>query len=321
MDPAKAVGSVGMNCAVSECEPSASTDITEADPETSGWVVPTWVAPSKNFTVPAAALGVTVAFNVSVAPCAAGDVGVTPSTVVVGVPTGAFTVYGTAVDVDPAKAVGSVGMNCAVSECAPSASTDVTCAIPETTGWVVPTWVAPSKNFTVPAAALGVTVAFNVSVAPCAAGDAGVTPSTVVVVTGPAGFTVYGTAVDVDPANAVGSVGMNCAVSECAPSASTDVTCAIPETTGWVVPTWVAPSKNFTVPAAAVGVTEAFNVSVAPCAAGDTGVTPSTVVVEVATAGKICCQVPAVVLTRRSLSQYFGVVDTPPGPVAKIRSW
>ena len=83
MDPANAVGSVGMNCAVSECDPSASTDITEADPETSGWVVPTWVVPSKNVTVPTAAVGVTVAVSVSVAPCAAGDVGVTPSTVVV----------------------------------------------------------------------------------------------------------------------------------------------------------------------------------------------------------------------------------------------
>ena len=96
---------------------------------------------------------------------------------------------------------------------------------------MVPTCVAPSKNFTVPAAVLGVTVAVNVSVVPCAAGDAGVTPSTAVVVTGPAGFTVYGTAVDVDPLNAVGSVGVNCAVNECDPSASTDVTCAIPDTT------------------------------------------------------------------------------------------
>ena len=76
-------------------------------------------------------------------------------------------------------------MNCAVNECDPSASTDITCADPETSGWVAPTCVAPSKNSTVPTAALGVTVAVNVSVVPCAAGDDGVTPNTVVVVNGP----------------------------------------------------------------------------------------------------------------------------------------
>ena len=52
-----------------------------------------------------------------------------------------------------------------------------------------------------------------------------------------------------------------------------------------MVPTCVAPSKNFTVPAAVLSVTVAVNVSVVPGAAGDAGVTPSTVVVEAATAG------------------------------------
>ena len=88
----KAVASVGVKTAVSECEPSASTVMTDADPATTGCVEPTCVAPSMNATVPAAPDGVTVAVSVSVAPDEAGDVGLTPRSVVVETGTGAVTV-------------------------------------------------------------------------------------------------------------------------------------------------------------------------------------------------------------------------------------
>jgi hypothetical protein len=231
VDPLNAVVSVGVNTAVSECEPSASTELTEADPAATVWVVPTWVAPSMNATVPAAPDGVTVAVSVSDVPDAAGDAGVTASAVVVDVGPAGVTVYGTAVDVDAVKAVGSVGVNTAVSECEPSASTELTDAVPPDTVWVEPTCVAPSMNATVPAAPDGATVAVSVSVAPDEAGEAGVTPSVVVVVVAAAVFTVYGTAVEVDVVNAVESVGVKTAVSECEPSASTAVTDAVPAET------------------------------------------------------------------------------------------
>ncbi len=76
-----------------------------------------------------------------------------------------------------------VGVNAAVSECVPTASVDVVvCATPPETVTAAPIWVAPSKNFTVPAAADGVIVAFNVTTEPDVTGPAGVTSRAVVVV-------------------------------------------------------------------------------------------------------------------------------------------
>jgi hypothetical protein len=156
-------------------------------------------------------------------PALTGPAGMTPSVVVVGSADAVFTVYGTVDEVDAVNAVESVGVNVALSECEPSASTVLTDAVPEATVWVVPIWVVPSKNWTVPAAPGGARVAVRVSVAPWAAGLVGDTASVVVVVTGPAALMVNGTAGDVEPANAVESVGMNCAVSECDPTVSADV--------------------------------------------------------------------------------------------------
>ena len=185
----------------------------------------------------------TVAVSVSVVPDAAGDAGVTPNEVDVGVAAAEFTVYDTVLEVDAVNAVASVGVKTAVSECDPSASTALTAAEPDATVWVEPTWVAPSMNFTVPAAPDGVTVAVSVSVVPCAAGDVGVTPNDVVV--GTAGdVIVNGTAVEVEPANAVGSVGWNVAVRLCDPAASDGVVIdAVPAET-FADPSAVAPSLN-----------------------------------------------------------------------------
>src|SRR5579871_5520678 len=103
---------------------------------------------------------------VTAVPALTGLAGVTASVVVVGVAVAAFTVYGTVDDVDAVNAVESVGVNVALNECEPSASTVLTDAVPEATVWVVPTWVVPSKNWTVPAAPDGDRVAVRVSVAP-----------------------------------------------------------------------------------------------------------------------------------------------------------
>ena len=77
-----------------------------------------------------------------------------------------MTVYDTAADVDDANAFASAGVNTAISECAPSASTTSTDAEPADTVCVVPICVDPSKKPTVPAASAGVTVAVSVSVDP-----------------------------------------------------------------------------------------------------------------------------------------------------------
>jgi hypothetical protein len=80
-----------VNTAVKECPPTASAVVdTEAAPDTevTFCVVPTWVAPSMNLTVPAA-FGVTSAFRVTFVPTTCGDDGVADSAVEVGVATGA----------------------------------------------------------------------------------------------------------------------------------------------------------------------------------------------------------------------------------------
>jgi hypothetical protein len=64
-------------------------------------------------------------------------------------------------------------------------------------------------------------------------------------------------------------VGVNTAVNWCDPTVNVMVVCdALPLLTATAVPTLVAPSRNCTVPAAAVGVTAAFSVTVLPTTAG-----------------------------------------------------
>ena len=282
-----AVASVGVKTAVSECEPSASTAMTDADPAATGWVDPTWVAPSMSVTVPAAPDGVTVAVSVSVDPCATGDAGATFRAVVVDVAPAGETVYATALDVDAVNAVASVGVKTAVRECEPSASTVVTEADPVDRTCVAPTCVAPSMNFTVPAAPDGVTVAVSVSVDPWAAGDAGSTFRAVVVEVGPAGFTVNDSALEVDAVKFAGLVGVNAAVIECVPTVSVVVagSAAMPPLTATGEPRLVAPSLNWTEPTTDAGVTVAVNVTEVPDTTGLTGSADTAVVV--VTAGDV----------------------------------
>ena len=69
--------------AVYGCVPSAgAVATTEAEPDTTFCVAPTWVAPSKNLTVPVALAGVMVAVSVASPKAIVGEVGVTASAVV-----------------------------------------------------------------------------------------------------------------------------------------------------------------------------------------------------------------------------------------------
>jgi hypothetical protein len=140
------------------------------------------VLPSKNFTVPAAVLGVTVALRVTTVPEATGLAGVTSRAVVV-VVAGEVTVKLDVLDVDWVYAVASVGVNFAESECTPPVIAEVVSdAVPPDTATALPKAEAPSKNWTDPAAAEGVNVALSVTDVPSATGLAGVTLSAVVVV-------------------------------------------------------------------------------------------------------------------------------------------
>jgi len=171
--------------AVSECVPTASvvTGLAATPPETAtgpGMAV----APSKNCTLPTALLGVTVEVRVTVEPAITGLAGVAARAVVVTVAGTEVTVYATAVDVDPVKFAAVVGMNLAVNACVATVSALVVRdAVPAETAAAAPRFVAPSRNWTVPTAELGVTVAVSVVEVPRTTGLAGVTTSAVVVVT------------------------------------------------------------------------------------------------------------------------------------------
>ena len=137
-------------------------------------------------------------------------------------------------------------------------------------------------NWTLPVAELGATVAVSVTDVPATTGPVGVTASAVVVVPGGGLSTSSDTALDVDPVNAVGSVGVNVAVSECAPTVSVLTAFdAIPAATGTAPGMAVAPSKNVTEPAAE-GDTVAFSVTLVPAVTGPAGVAVRAVVVGVA---------------------------------------
>lgn len=128
--------------------------------------------------------------------------------------------------------------------------------------------VVPSLNCTVPAAAAGEIIAVIVMGVSSTTTDSGVVASAVLVTVAPAITNV--TAGDVDALYSVAVVGVNTAVSWRDPTANVVVVCvAVPLVRATAVPMLVAPSRNCTVPAAAVGVTVAVNVTVLPCTAGE----------------------------------------------------
>src|SRR5262249_5555038 len=151
-------------------------------------------------------------------------------------------------EVDPMNDDPGVGKNPAVSECVPMASVVISVAVPLDTGTGLPMLAVPSMNCTEPVAVDGITVAVNVSTVPATVGGAGVTVSAVLVNTG-GGLITYVTTFDVDGSKAVGSVGMNIAVSECVPSDNWVKVVTVPsDATGSGVPMSSAPSLNRTEP-------------------------------------------------------------------------
>lgn len=132
-----------------------------------------------------------------------------------------------------------------------------------------------------PATVAGVIVAVSVTGLPCAAGEAGDVVSEVLVATGPAGaVTTKAIGDDVDGLKAIGSAGVNAAVSWCGPAIKDEMDPeAMPLLTVTRLPRLVAPSLNCTVPVAVAGVIVAVSVTGAPCATGETGDVASTVVV------------------------------------------
>ena len=194
-----------------------------------------------------------------------------------------FTTSTVAAEVDVAKLAAFVGTNFAVSECDPIVSVVVAkVAVPAATG-VVPRTLVPSRNWMDPAAAVGVTPAVSSTDAPWITGPAGVTASVVTVATG-GGLTTSVLAAEVDGRYAA-VPGVNVADRECEPTASAEVVSVADPAATVAVPSEVTPSKNCTVPVAAVGAIVAFRATDVPETTGPAGVTVSVVVVAPGGAG------------------------------------
>ncbi len=73
------------------------------------------------------------------------------------------TVSDTGADVDGMKAVGSVGLNTAVSECGPGGSVLMNSVKPPDTDTALPSGVVPSSNWIVPVASEGATFARKIT--------------------------------------------------------------------------------------------------------------------------------------------------------------
>jgi hypothetical protein len=85
VDGRSAIASVGVNTAVSRCDPAASIAVVcDALPLLTGTGAPTFVAPSLNCTVPVAVGWDTVALNVTALPWATDEAGDTVNSVLLG---------------------------------------------------------------------------------------------------------------------------------------------------------------------------------------------------------------------------------------------
>ena len=85
VDERKAAGLLGVNTAISRCDPAASVGVLpEATPLETVTGPPRLVVPSLNCTMPTAAAGVIVAVNVTRVPWTTGGAGDVVSTVAVG---------------------------------------------------------------------------------------------------------------------------------------------------------------------------------------------------------------------------------------------
>jgi hypothetical protein len=159
-------------------------------------------------------------------------------------------------------------------------------ADPLATVTALPRAVVPSMNCTEPAADEGETAAVNVTDVPAVVGLVGLAVTVVVVAVGPepvAASTSKLRARDVEPLNAVRSVGVKTALIECVPVGRfVVVNVADPLATATALPSAVVPSMNCTEPAAVEGATVAVRATDAPTVTGPPGFAAIAVVVAVA---------------------------------------
>lgn len=228
VDGPKTAGLVGVNTAVSECDPTPNAVVVpDAVPLVTLTGLPRLAVPSLNCTVPTAVAGLTATVSVTWVPERTGEAGAVASAALVAVPPLAEPVITkiTGGEVDGLKTVGVAGVNTAVSERDPAANVDVDPdAAPLLTATGLPRLAVPSMNCTTPTAVAGVIVAVSVTGVPGAAEEAGDVVSAVLVAVGPVTAVIMkAIGGDVDGAKAAEFVGVNTAVSERDPTANVDV--------------------------------------------------------------------------------------------------
>jgi len=239
-----------------ECAPSARFETgSAADPLTTA-AEPRAVEPSRNCTVPVAEAGVTIAVSVTVWLTVEGFVEDVSAVVVAAL----FTVCASVVDV--LDALLASPLYTAVMECAPAVSVDTDSDADPLTTVAEPSADVPSRNCTVPVAAVGVTTAVSVTVWPTVEGFTDDAAVTVVA----ALFTVSVTMADV--LEALLPSPLYTAVMECAPEASVDTDSEAAPLTTVAEPSAVVPSRNCIVPVAEAGVTVAVKLTPCPYDAG-----------------------------------------------------
>ena len=223
---------------------------------------------------------------------------------------GVVAVNGTAGDVELLNTVASAGTYCAVMVWLPTPKVLTESVAPVAVRLTWPSGVAPSKNFTAPVPAPSAELSLVLLTSACrataekAGAVVGLTDSAVVVPCAGIALITYDRGADVDGPNEAELVGVNTAVIECVAAESALVlVAAVPPATVTGEPMLVAPSLNWTVPAALDGLMVAVNVTDVPVFCGLTGVAASVVVVACATgAGKTRLHVVPVI--RMSAESY-----------------
>lgn len=254
-----------MYCALIECDPTLSDAVVKlAVPLLNGTGLDIGVVPSKNVTVPVAAVGVTVALNMSGVPAtyAVSFRDSSSSTSVAAL----VTIWINGAEVAPLKV--ALPLYWAVMEWLPAPKAEVLkLAFPPLRGRFPEMATAPSKNVTVPVADDGVTPAVKVSEAPNTEGFVPEVRDRIIVGVGLGLLTICDNAADVAPLKVASP--LYCAVIECVPTDNVEfVKLAEPAVRGRLPEIAVLPSKNTTDPVAEMGVTVAVKVRESPVRAG-----------------------------------------------------
>ena len=172
-----------MKTAVSVCEPTGNAVVERVAVPLATAAEPSDVLPYLNCTWPVADAGDKVAVKPTLVPTVAVAAGAATRVVVVAPGTGAVIETVATADVDVVNPAVSVGVNTAVSGCAPAVNVDVEAvALPAATGTAAPMFVAPSLNCTEPAVDVGVTAAVSAMLVPATADATEVVKFVVVVI-------------------------------------------------------------------------------------------------------------------------------------------